>query len=56
MVFVGPGSDVAEQNPKLPKIGLTLPDEKVIKTLFGKRANFWQRFQSPVLNIFRDTF
>ena len=41
MVFFGLGSDVANQNPKFPKIGLTLPDKKVFKTLFGKRATLF---------------
>ena len=56
MVFFGPGSNVAKRNPKFPKIGLVLPDKKVFKILFGKRAIIFKRFQSSVLNILRDMF
>ena len=56
MLFFRPGSNVAQRNSNFPKIGLTLPDKKVFKMLVSKSAIIWQRFQSSVLNIFRDRF
>ena len=54
MVLFGLGSDVAQQNPKFPKIGFTLPDKKVFKMLVRKSKIIWQRSWSLVLNIYGD--
>ena len=51
--FFDLGSDVASQNPKFLKLGLTLHDKKVFKTLLGMCTIILKWSHCPDLIIFR---